>query len=212
MQMLHPHRGSIQQYMEQIDDADCGRPSSCPQCAAKEPLTAHGFYKRTIVDETFDGLIRIRRYLCETCQRTVSLLPEWALPFMRFSIPEIARTLKARLMEKQEWKMAAPGVAYQRGQHWVRWFSQQAEAVSAALAAVTTVNAASSVVFKALGMLEKTGWMVAHRFLFSELRMHLLGWGSSLAPDGRRFTIPAASIQPEALPHTTCMEGKNRSD
>ena len=64
MQMLHPHCGSIQQYMEQIEDPDRGRPSSCPQCRSKERLKAHGFYSRTIVDEAFDGLIRIRRYLC----------------------------------------------------------------------------------------------------------------------------------------------------
>jgi hypothetical protein len=209
MQMLHPQRGSIQQYMEQIEDADSGRPSSCPQCLAKEPLIGHGFYSRTIVDEAFDGLIRIRRYLCQACQRTVSLLPEWALPFMRFSIAEIAKTVKARLMENQAWKVVAPEAPYQRGQHWVRRFRQQAERLSAAMAAV---NAASSFVFKALGMLEKTGWTVAHRFLFSELRMHLLGWGPSLAPDGRRFTINADSSALGALPHTTCMEGKNRSD
>ena len=86
MQMLHPHSGSIQQYMEHINDPDRGRPSSCPQCWAKERLRAHGFYSRTIVDEAFDGRIRIRRYLCQECLRTVSLLPEWAFPFMRFSI------------------------------------------------------------------------------------------------------------------------------
>ena len=210
--MLHPHGGSIQQYMEQVEDPDCGRPSSCPQCRVKEPLTAHGFYSRTIVDEAFDGLIRIRRYLCQACQRTVSLLPEWALPFMRFSIPQIARTVKARLMEKQAWKMAAPRVAYQRGQHWVRRFRQQAESLSAALASVTAVIAASSFVFKALGMLEKTGWTGAHRFLFSELRMHLLGWGPSLDPDGRRVPINTDSGALGALPHSTCMDGKNRSD
>ena len=210
--MLYPHDGSIQQYMEQIDDPDRGRPSSCPQCEAKEPLRAHGFYSRTIVDQAFDGLIRIRRYLCQACLRTVSLLPEWALPFMRFSIPEIARTVKARLMEKQAWKIAAPGVPYQRGQHWVRRFSQQAEGLSAALAARTAVIAATSFVLKALGMLEKTGWTAAHRFLFSELRMHLLGWGRSLAPDGRRFTIDADSSALGVLPHTTCSDRKNRSD
>ena len=87
MQMLHPQSGSIQQYMEVIGDPNRGRPSSCPQCPAKAPLTAHGYYSRTIVDEASDGVIRIRRYLCRACQRTVSLLPEWALPFMRFSIP-----------------------------------------------------------------------------------------------------------------------------
>jgi hypothetical protein len=70
MQMLHPSSGSIQQYIEQSDDPDRGRPSRCPQCQAKERLTAHGFYRRTIVDEVFSGLIRIRRYLCGACLRT----------------------------------------------------------------------------------------------------------------------------------------------
>jgi len=200
MQMLHPHSGSIQQYMEVVDDPNRGRPSGCPQCRAKEPLTAHGFYNRTIVDEAFDGLIRIRRYLCQTCLRTVSLLPEWALPFMRFSISVIARTVKARLMENRDWKVAAPGSPYQRGQHWVRRFSKQAEALSAALAALTAVSAAASFISRSLDMLETAGWTVAYRFLFSELRMHLLGWGPSLAPHGLRITINAASCAPGGVP------------
>jgi hypothetical protein len=31
------------------------------------------------VDVTFDGVIRVRRYLCRFCKRTVSLLPDFAL-------------------------------------------------------------------------------------------------------------------------------------
>jgi transposase-like protein len=211
MQMLHPHRGSIQQYMEQIEDPAHGRPSSCPQCRSKEPLRAHGFYSRTIVDEAFDGLIRIRRYLCQACLRTVSLLPEWALPFMRFSIPVITKTVKARLMENQIWKVAALAAPHQRGQHWVRRFCKQAEPLSAALATLTAAIAAPSFVSKALGMLEKTGWTLAHRFLFSELRMHLLGWGQSLAPHGLRFAVNAAFRAPEVLPQTTCSDSENPS-
>ena len=210
--MLHPHSGSIQQYMEQIDDPDRGRPSSCPQCEAKAPLTAHGFYSRTIVDEAFAGLIRVRRYLCYACLRTVSLLPECALPFMRFSIAVIAKTVKARLVENQAWKVAAPGAPYQRAQHWVRRFAKQAEPLSVAMAALTVVSAFPSFVLKALGMLEKTGWIAAHRFLFSDLRMHLLGWGHSFAPHGRRFTINAVSSAPEAFPQTTCSDSENASD
>jgi hypothetical protein len=30
-------------------------------------------------------VIRVRRYLCRLCQRTVSVLPEFALPWLRFS-------------------------------------------------------------------------------------------------------------------------------
>ena len=64
MPILHPFAGSIQQYCEAISDPDRYRPDGCPQCPADEPLTAHGFYIRTIVDVEFDGSIRVRRYLC----------------------------------------------------------------------------------------------------------------------------------------------------
>lgn len=207
MQMLHPHHGSIQQYMEQLDDPERDRPSHCPQCQIQEPMRAHGFYSRTLVDAAFDGVIRVRRYLCQACRRTVSLLPEWALPYMRFSMMVIARTLKARLVEKLAWKSAAEAAAhYQRGQHWVRRFIKQAEALSAALTAKTTVGSASSFVLRAMGMLEKTGWIAAHRFVFPDLRMHLLGWPRSLAPHGRRITLDAAASMAGLAPQTSCIE------
>ena len=62
---------------------DCYRPGHCAQCQAKHTLTAHGFYTRTFIDTAFDGIIRVPRYLCQVCQRTVSLLPEFVLPYLR---------------------------------------------------------------------------------------------------------------------------------
>ena len=79
MQILPRFAGSIQRYSEELSDPDRYRPDHCPQCAAHHPLTAHGFYRRTLVDVAFDGTIRVRRYLCCCCKRTVSLLPEFAL-------------------------------------------------------------------------------------------------------------------------------------
>ena len=211
--MLHPHSSSIQRYMKQIDDSDTARPSSCPQCRSREPLNAHGFYSRTLTDEAFDGVIQIRRYLCQACRRTVSLLPECALPYVRFSIRVIAQTLKARLMEKRVWRATAANstMPYQRGQHWVRRFRKQAEALSAAMAALTSAVNAANFVTRALRMLEKTGWIEAHRFLFGSLRMHLLGWGPALAPHGQRITIDSAPIVVRPLPHTTCIERETAS-
>jgi transposase-like protein len=58
------------------------RPGHCSQCPTKHPLTAHGFYTRTLIDTAFEGVIRVRRYLCQACQRTVSLLPEFVLPYL----------------------------------------------------------------------------------------------------------------------------------
>ena len=102
MQILHPFRGSIQQYGEEISDANRYRPAGCPQCQAQCPLIAHGFYCRTLVDVVFDGVIRVRRYLCRLCKRTVSLLPDFALPYMRFSLSVIRLFLVARLLRSEE--------------------------------------------------------------------------------------------------------------
>jgi Domain of unknown function (DUF6431) len=119
MQILHPFAGSVQQYTERLADPDCYRPGHCPQCHAKQPLTAHGFYTRTLIDAAFDGVVRVRRYLCNACRRTVSLLPEFILPYLRSSVMVIALFLIARLLAVQTIEAAArsapPPMPYQRG-------------------------------------------------------------------------------------------------
>ncbi len=190
MQMLHPFAGSIEQYAKQLEDPDLCRPRSCPLCNSSEPLTAHGFYSRTLVDRTFDGMIRVRRYLCRLCRRTVSLLPEFVLPYLRFGIAVVARFLKVRLHDGLTIARSAQaaGLArmpYQRGQHWIRRFRTHAATLAAALVALAHPSISPDFVSRALVMLESTGWIRAHRFLFSRLRMHLLGWPDFLAPDGR---------------------------
>lgn len=197
MQILHRFVGSIQQYSKEVSDPDRYRPDHCPQCAANRPLTAHGFYSRTLVDVEFDGTIRVRRYLCCCCKRTVSLPPEFALPYLRFGITVIALFLIARLLFGRTLGAAAvvatlPSMPYQRGQFWIRRFQKQAECLCAALAAVITPMAAPNFVCRALHMLQSIGWIVAHRFLFRDLRVHLLGWPAFLAPDGRVVTLRPA--------------------
>ena len=120
MQILHPFAGSIQEYDEEISDPSRYRPDQCPQCQAEHGLTAHGFYRRTLVDSGFDGSIRVRRYLCRLCRRTVSLLPQLALPYLRFSVMVIALFLMARLQVGHTLVAAAalaglPNMLYQRG-------------------------------------------------------------------------------------------------
>src|SRR5713101_2788936 len=167
MQILHPFAGSVQQYNEQLSNPDAHRPSHCPQCQTKRPLSAHGFYTRTLIDTAFDGVIRVRRYLCNACQRTVSLLPEFILPYLRSSLVVIALFLGARLLVGQTIEAAA-------------------------MAALTQPPPAPDFVHRALTMLESTGWIAAHRFLFDGVRCHLLGWPRGLAPDGRCAAFSSA--------------------
>lgn len=196
MQILHPFAGSIQQYAEQLSDPDRFRPSHCHLCRTQRPLIAHGFYTRTVVDLDFDGVIRVRRYLCLFCRRTVSMLPQFVLPYLRFSISVISAFLMARLLDSRTLKASAEAarqqaMPYQRGQFWIRRFHQQAAALCAALAALTASIPAADFAHKALRMLNTVGWIRAHRFLFAELRVHLLGW-PFLAPGGRHATFQPA--------------------
>lgn len=197
MQILHRFAGSIQRYSEELSDPDRYRPDHCPQCEAHRPLRAHGFYTRTLVDIAFDGTIRVRRYLCCCCRRTVSLLPEFALPYLRFGIVVIALFLVARILLGLTLKVSAEAaklalMPYQRGQFWVRRFRQQAEKLCAALAALIAPPVALDFTSKALQMLEAIGWIASHRFLFAGLRVHLLGWPAFLVPDGRIAALPPA--------------------
>ena len=126
--------------------------------------------------------------------RTVSLLPEFVLPYLRSSLTVIALFLIARLLLAQTLAASAPlPMPYQRGQFWVRRFRAQAQALCAALAALTQPTPAPDFVHRALAMLESTGWIVAHRFLFAGVRCHLLGWPRGLAPDGRRAAFSSAA-------------------
>ncbi len=198
MQILHPFAGSIQQYLESISDPDRYRPDHCPQCEAKRPLVGHGFYTRTLVDCGFDGVIRVRRYLCRLCKRTVSLLPEYALPWLRFSITVISLCRVARLLQRLTLAAAALAarqlaMPYQRGQFWIRRFRKQAPRLGVALAPLAVPVTAPDLVTRALHMLQSIGWITAHRFLFSDLQAHLLGWPEFLAPQGRRATLEPAA-------------------
>ena len=199
MQILHPFAGSIQQYADAISDPDRYRPDHCPQCEAKQPLAGHGFYSRTLVDPLFDGVIRVRRYLCRLCKRTVSLLPEFALPWLRFSITVISLFLVAHLLRGLTLAAAAlaarqAAMPYQRGQFWIRRFRQQAPTLALALAPLTPPPAAPDFIARAVSMLESIGWIAAHRFLFSEVRAHRLGWPQFLAPAGRRATLAPSCL------------------
>jgi Domain of unknown function (DUF6431) len=194
MQMLHPFRGSIQQYEQELSDPDRCRPGRCPLCHTPDRLRAHGFYSRTLVDVQYDGSIRVRRYLCRLCKRTVSLLPEFVLPYLRFSIQVIRLFLVSRLVSRRTLEKAAgaafqPNTPYQRGQFWVRRLQQQAARLSAALVGMTSVVPAKDFLTRALQMLEAIGWIPAHRFLFADLRMHLLGWPRFLIPHGFRVLL-----------------------
>jgi hypothetical protein len=81
--------------------------------------------------------------------------------------------------------------------------------VSAALAGLVQPVTESDFVGKALGMLEQTGWIRAHRFLFEQLRAHLLGWPEFLAPAGMPVRMRPAVTSSGNPPQNTCIASES---
>jgi hypothetical protein len=57
----------------------------CPQCKA-DYMKKHGYYGRYLITLTFEGEIKIRRYYCGECKKTVSLLPSFCHPKRTYGI------------------------------------------------------------------------------------------------------------------------------
>jgi hypothetical protein len=106
--------------------------------------------------------------------------------------------LKARLVERQTMKASSEAaeqlmMPYQRGQQWVSRFQRQAEGLCASLAALTSPMEADGFRTRAIAMLERVGWIAAHRFLLGQVRVHLLGWPRFLAPAGITVRMSGAN-------------------
>jgi len=72
----------------------------CPQCMG-DLLRKHGFYKRYLILLYFIGTIFIRRYICDACGKTVSLLPSFAHPGRTYGINFIIGTLSQYYVEEK---------------------------------------------------------------------------------------------------------------
>ena len=70
----------------------------CPQCKG-DLLRKHGFYKRDLILLDFNGTIFIRRYICDECGRTLSLLPSFAHPKRTYGITPIIEALSLYYVE-----------------------------------------------------------------------------------------------------------------
>ena len=73
----------------------------CPNCKAKHRLQRHGFYERNAVEKDNVYRIPICRLKCSSCGKTVSLLPDFLIPFYQYTLSVVMKRLKERLVEKK---------------------------------------------------------------------------------------------------------------
>ena len=71
-------------------------PGRCPNKSCNLPvvLKKHGFYERHLILKEFLGLIKIRRYKCPVCGKTLSMLPSFCVPGFQYGAATIINLLQ----------------------------------------------------------------------------------------------------------------------
>jgi len=85
MQIIHDFKIPVKKYSELGQNNDFFHPEECPHC--HDQLKKHGFYHRYVI--TIDNQcfwIQIRRYKCQHCGKTVSILPAFLFPKFQRSL------------------------------------------------------------------------------------------------------------------------------
>jgi hypothetical protein len=120
------------------------RPKRCPHCGGEACLIGHGYYERKPKGLEGGGWVRIQRWLCRLCHRTLSVLPDFLLAFRHYLVRVIQAVIEARFGGGRTWarlegECAREGIpALRTMQRWCVSFEEQASrwlgAVQATLA------------------------------------------------------------------------------
>lgn len=101
MQIIHEFNLTVGEYAAKGQDNVFPCLECCPICKAQIPLKPHGFYQRFVVHKFKVYRIKIRRYKCLDCKRTISILPSFLLPYYQYSLEMILEHLREYLKGKQ---------------------------------------------------------------------------------------------------------------
>jgi hypothetical protein len=175
----------VHEYIERCSGMVFPRPSECPQCRVVDALIGHGFYKRKALSPTQVYALRIKRWYCKACQRTISLLPSFLLRFRHYLLDVIQFVVITRYEDAASWTRvaqhcAADGAPSSRTIH--RWCDSLADHASVWWAAVQQTLAQQDAASPLLDPLGKSaGPRDAPRALL-QAALHLLAWAKTQWP------------------------------
>jgi hypothetical protein len=134
MSILADYGCNEQGYIDQEKHRDSPRPAGCPGCGEQNCLIGHGYYRRKAQDEQQGYWIRIKRWQCKLCQRSVSVLPNFLFPWRHYLVRVIQTVVVACFEDNRTWKEVAGKSACQGTpavrtmQRWCKAFAGHAPA------------------------------------------------------------------------------------
>lgn len=86
---------SLQEYLENFGVVKIPRPKLCLACGASSCFWGHGSFQRTVIQDGTETSIRIPRFLCSSCGKTVSLLFSFLVAFRQHAAGVIATSIES---------------------------------------------------------------------------------------------------------------------
>jgi hypothetical protein len=172
----------VQTYVDDFERLHFPRPQVCMHCQAVDALIGHGYYVRKPLDPHRTYLIRIKRWYCKKCQRTLSLLPSFLLSFRHYLLAVIQQVIVARFEVQASWSQVVERCTRQQApaeRTVKRWCHSFAEHASCWLAAVEQTLARQDAT---LPLLDALGEVTQPRDTGSALlraTTHLLAWAKT---------------------------------
>ncbi len=172
----------VQAYGERFDRLEFPRPTVCPGCQVEGRLIGHGGYWRHPLDPTRRFRIKIKRWFCCGCRRTLSLLPSFLLRFRWYLLAVIQTVVVARFEQHRSWgqltaECSVAGAPSPRTvRRWCRAFATQAPAW---LAAVQTTLAEHDPAAPVLDPLGPAAGAVESPHALLQAALHLLAWAKT---------------------------------
>lgn len=89
---------SLEQYAELGKKNDFPEVERCPVCRGVVRLKRHGFYWRNAIEDEREYRILICRLKCPSCEKTVSLLPSFLLPYFQHTLRQVVTEIHRGLV------------------------------------------------------------------------------------------------------------------
>lgn len=101
MQQIHDFQITIAEYIKKGEENRFPHLDNCPICNSQVSPIPHGFYHRNVAFPLKSYRLPIRRYLCKSCRKTISILPAFLLPYYQYPLAAIMKRLEEYFNRKK---------------------------------------------------------------------------------------------------------------
>lgn len=100
---------SVQEYIELELERHCPLPESCTHCGVKGQMVGHGYYGRKPKGLGRCWLMRVKRWKCKACGKTVGAVPTFLLFFRHYLLEIIQSVVVGRFELGYSWTATVLG-------------------------------------------------------------------------------------------------------